>query len=402
MKYLKRFLAVVLAGVLAFSLTGCLSSNEEDSVSSSASESETPSSESEAPSEGSAEESTGPFDASPYCDDFGHYKDVDALALVTLPELDGIEVPYEEYTPTESDIQAQIDQILSSHSQQRHITEGTVEDGDTVNIDYVGSQNGVEFAGGSTGGNGTDVTIGVTSYIDGFLDQLIGHKPGENFDINVTFPDPYPNNPDLAGKPAVFNITINYIVEEEPAELTDAFVEENFGESMGWHNIAEMKDGIRSVLGQDMLAGYLSDYLVNNSTVSEEPQMATDYWNAYLEWYVKYMCTQHGITMEEYLAQSGVANMKELIVKQKENISKQINYDLVMQAAAQKLEYEPAEEEIEAYMDEYYGTGYYAFYKESVPRSTMLKPVINELTLRHLSENVTLMPQASDAQSQAD
>ena len=67
----------------------------------------------------------------------------------------------------------------------------------------------MEFEGGSTNGAGTEVTIGVTSYIDNFLEQLIGHKPGETFDIKVTFPDPYERNSELSGKDAVFTVTIN-------------------------------------------------------------------------------------------------------------------------------------------------------------------------------------------------
>lgn len=67
----------------------------------------------------------------------------------------------------------------------------TVEDGDTVNIDYVGSVDGVEFDGGSTNGQGTDLTIGSGLYIDDFEEQLIGSHPGDTVEVNVTFPDDY-------------------------------------------------------------------------------------------------------------------------------------------------------------------------------------------------------------------
>ena len=89
----------------------------------------------------------------------------------------------------------------------------TVEDGDTVNIDYVGSVNGVEFEGGSTRGQGTDLVIGSGSYIDDFEEQLIGAHPGDEVDVYATFPDPYNNNPDLSGKEALFEVTINGIYE---------------------------------------------------------------------------------------------------------------------------------------------------------------------------------------------
>ena len=89
----------------------------------------------------------------------------------------------------------------------------TVENGDTVNIDYVGSVDGVEFDGGNTQGMGTDLVIGSGSYIDDFEEQLIGAHPGDTVQVNVTFPHPYENNTDLSGKEAVFTVTVNGIYE---------------------------------------------------------------------------------------------------------------------------------------------------------------------------------------------
>lgn len=85
-----------------------------------------------------------------------------------------------------------------------------VEDGDKVNIDYVGSIDGVEFAGGNTKGMGTDLVIGSGTYIDDFEEQLIGHGVGESVDVVVTFPKNY-GAADLAGKEAVFVTKINGI-----------------------------------------------------------------------------------------------------------------------------------------------------------------------------------------------
>lgn len=86
----------------------------------------------------------------------------------------------------------------------------TVADGDTVNIDYVGTVDGVEFEGGNTKGQGTDLTIGSGRYIDDFEEQLIGHHPGETVEVNVTFPENY-GKEELNGKDAVFTVTINGI-----------------------------------------------------------------------------------------------------------------------------------------------------------------------------------------------
>ncbi len=97
----------------------------------------------------------------------------------------------------------------SSSEKKLDTTKGAVvQAGDTINLDYVGSVDGIEFEGGSTQGQGTDLTLGSGTYIDGFEEAVEGHKVGESFDIHVTFPENYGNS-DLAGKDAVFNITIN-------------------------------------------------------------------------------------------------------------------------------------------------------------------------------------------------
>ena len=88
----------------------------------------------------------------------------------------------------------------------------TVKDGDTVNIDYVGKIDGTAFDGGSTNGQGTDLEIVSGSYIDDFEDQLVGAHPGDEVEVTVTFPDDY-GAADLAGKEAVFDVTVNGIYE---------------------------------------------------------------------------------------------------------------------------------------------------------------------------------------------
>ena len=88
----------------------------------------------------------------------------------------------------------------------------TVKDGDTVNIDYVGKIDGTAFDRGSTNGKGTDLEIGSGSYIDDFEDQLVGAHPGDKVEVTVTFPDDY-QAADLAGKEAVFDVTVNGIYE---------------------------------------------------------------------------------------------------------------------------------------------------------------------------------------------
>jgi len=86
----------------------------------------------------------------------------------------------------------------------------TIQDGDMVNIDFVGSIDGVEFEGGSTEGQGTALVIGANRYIDDFEEQLIGAHPGDNVDVNVTFPEDF-GKEELNGKDALFKVEVNGI-----------------------------------------------------------------------------------------------------------------------------------------------------------------------------------------------
>ncbi|MDO5331546.1 MAG: FKBP-type peptidyl-prolyl cis-trans isomerase [Bacillota bacterium] len=185
------------------------------------------------------------FDYKTGLDEDGFFVGVKALDYVTLPDIDNIVVTSEE-------VQEQVDDIMNDTQYMKEVENSsataTVANGDTVNIDYVGSIDGVEFDGGSTGGTGTDVTIGVTSYIDDFLEQLIGHHPGETINVEVTFPDDY-GNEDLNGKDALFVTKINYIVEYEKYELTDEWVQTCFMDTDGFTSVADFMDACKNNAG---------------------------------------------------------------------------------------------------------------------------------------------------------
>lgn len=184
------------------------------------------------------------FDYSAGLTDDGYFANIKASDYITLPNYKGVSISPNVLIASEDALNEQLASILSRYTSYNQITDKAVADGDTVNIDYVGKVGGVEFSGGNTNGAGTDVTIGVTQYIDDFLEQLIGHTPGETFDIEVTFPDPYQNNTDLSGKDAVFTVTINYIRGDAvKAELTDEIAAE-YGFDTKEALIANIKDWI--------------------------------------------------------------------------------------------------------------------------------------------------------------
>lgn len=262
-KNLIRLGSVCTCLALALSLAGCGASSSSSSSSQAASGSSS-----------AVEDHSDVYSA--YLNDDGTLKGVDSATLVTLPQYKGISVPAEEYTITDDELNTQINSILDQYATYDQIKDRAIEDGDVVNIDYVGSVDGEEFSGGNTNGNGTLVTAGSDAYIDDFLTQIIGHTPGETFNVEVTFPDPYENNPDLAGKDAVFVTTINYIQgDKHVPELTDEFVSQtaalaDYGTAQG------MKDTIRTSMENNKADNYVLQKVLDECQFSEFPADLVD------------------------------------------------------------------------------------------------------------------------------
>lgn len=265
-KNLIRLGSVCTCLALALSLAGCGASSSSSSSSSS--------SQAASGSSSAVEDHSDVYSA--YLNDDGTLKGVDSATLVTLPQYKGIAVPAEEYTITDDELNTQINSILDQYATYDQITDRAIADGDVVNIDYVGTVDGEEFSGGNTNGRGTLVTAGSDAYIDDFLTQIIGHTPGETFDVNVTFPDPYENNPDLAGKAAVFHTTINYIQgDKHVPELTDEFVSQtsalaDYGTAQG------MKDTIRTSMEDNKADNYVLQKVLDECQFSEFPADLVD------------------------------------------------------------------------------------------------------------------------------
>lgn len=191
----QRISAIVLAGVMVFGMTGC-----------------------------------------------GNSKANAYRKYVTLGEYKGIEYTKTVEEVTDDDIQDRLDSFVNGLAENEEVTDRAIEDGDIVNIDYVGTKDGEEFDGGSS--TGYDLTIGSGSFIDGFEDGLIGHNTGEEVSLDLQFPDPYENNPDLAGQDVNFKVTVNKISVKKTPELTDQLVKDN----TDYDTISAYKDSIREEL----------------------------------------------------------------------------------------------------------------------------------------------------------
>lgn len=294
----------------------------------------------------------------------GRFEGVNTADCVTLGQYTGITYPEEVLTVREAVLQEEISSIVSAFATTTQVKDRAVQDGDTVNIDYVGSIDGVEFEGGSTGGTGTTVTIGVTSYIDDFLEQLIGHKPGETVNVEVTFPDPYLNNPDLAGKDALFVTKINYISETEDVELTDEFVVDVLKGTYGYTSVEDMKEKLVLEMRENQISNYLWEQLKKNNTV-EVPQALVDNEMEIVIKDLHYAALMYGMTNEDIMfAYYGVDTEEALAEKLTPAMKEQLSLQLMIQAIAEKEGLFANEEDLAAYFKEQMDTEDYSTYVE--------------------------------------
>ncbi len=269
-------------------------------------------------------------------DENGYFKGITALDHYTMGD-------FSKITIEQKQIDAEIEYLTSEmFPAQEKVTDRAVEAGDTYNMAYVGKIDGKEFEGGSTGEEGTVVDTKTQKYIDGFFEQVVGHVPGETFDINVTFPDPYEGNNDLSGKAAVFTITLNYIVEYKKAEWNDEFVYNNMYYYYGLSTTAEAEEYIKNIL--------LDEFVSKNATLKDEVPESV------ITWYEKCVIqnleneakNQFGVELVTLLKQQyGVNSATEFIEKYKDELEQDAASYLLLQALAENEGYVASEEEIQ-------------------------------------------------------
>ena len=146
---------------------------------------------------------------------------------VKISAYTGMKIEKFAYTVSDADVQAEIDRLLDKKATREEITDRAAANGDIVTIDFVGTVDGVKFDGGEA--EGYDLTLGSGAFIPGFEDQVVGMNKGDKKDVNVTFPENY-QAAELAGKAAVFAVTLHKIQAKVLPELTDEFVKETTGD----------------------------------------------------------------------------------------------------------------------------------------------------------------------------
>ena len=285
----------------------------------------------------------------------GKIENADMATALTLADYKNISVPEDEVAATQEEVEDEIESMLESYKELSTDADLVIADGDEVNIDYVGTVDGVEFDGGNSGGAGYDVVIGSGSLVDDFEQQLIGHKPGDELTVEVTFPEDY--NEEMAGKDASFAVTVNGI--QKTPELTDEFVAENLADTEEVSTVAEYRTKVEEDFHKDHLQDYLSDYVVENSTVNTYPSKYLKATKSIL----KYGDTNMGMEDEDEIAYE-----KELTERAKEQVKEAMVYQAIFEDAGLSFDIdaffaEQTTEESKEYAEsikEMYGEGFIA------------------------------------------
>ena len=264
---------------------------------------------------------------------------------VTLGEYKGIEVPKAKPEVTDEDVEAELKKVQEQNSRLVAVEDRPVADGDQIIIDFAGCIDGEAVEGGTA--EDYPLTIGSHSFIDTFEEQLIGKNIGEEAEVNVTFPAEY-HAAELAGKPALFKVTVKEIKVKELPALDDEFA----GEVSEFETMDAYKADIRAKLADKKQKeatteneNNVVEKVVENASMEIPEAMIEEQVREMLNDYARRMQSQ-GISLEQYMQFTGmtVDSMKEQMRPQAE---KRIRTRLVLEAVVAAENIEASDEAVE-------------------------------------------------------
>ena len=272
------------------------------------------------------------------------------------------------------------------------LTEGTVEEGDTANIDYVGKKDGEAFDGGTA--EGYDLTIGSGLFIEGFEEGLVGAKIGDTVDLNLTVPKGYKNE-DLAGQEVVFTVTVNSV--KRVPEITDELV--STVTNGDFSDLASYTEYVRSYMDGDLeqqktsaLHDKAFSMLKEASEINGYPEGLKEYTEAFIQDYYEASAERYGMELPEFLEKAiGITEeefQKELVDMAEENMDLELYFNAILET--EKIEITDADYEL---MAQNYGyESFEAMYEsggDPIKESAYLN-MIQAKALEALTENVTV------------
>ena len=270
---------------------------------------------------------------------------------VTLGEYEGVEVKKEHTLVTEDDVNAEIEKERNKQAAEVSVDDRAVAEGDTVNLDYSGSVDGVKFAGGTA--EGQTLKIGSHTFIPGFEEQMVGMNIGEEKDLNVTFPTEY-HAPDLAGKEAVFHVKVNSITETQLPALDDDFAKD----ISEFDTLDAYKADVRAKLEAE--AAERDNNAFTNAVIEKVMANATvEIPDAMVERQIDSMVrnfearlAQQGLKLADFMKYTG-QDEKSFRNQYRDQAEKSVRANLVLEAVENVEKFEAAEEEIDAEIEKF-------------------------------------------------
>ncbi|MCI8514641.1 MAG: trigger factor [Lachnospiraceae bacterium] len=266
----------------------------------------------------------------------------------------GIEYETVHVEVTEDEIEATIQELLNYAAEREEIKEGTVKEGDTINVDFTGRIDGEEFEGGTAAGQ--MITIGTTRMIDGFVEGLTGKSVGEEVVLDLRFPDDY-GKEELRGKAVTFTVQINYIAGDPVVpELTDEWVEDyTAGKNRTVEDFrAYVRESMEEEAGQNAVMEEQSriwQAVMADSEILGYPDGLIDYYYADQKGLLESYASMNGVDYETYLTQIGLT--AETAETQLQTYAEETAKSaMVNRAIAKELDIEITEEEYQEYLEE--------------------------------------------------
>lgn len=311
-----------------------------------------------------------------------------AEGSITLGEYKGIPVTVTEPTVTDEEVDAQIQQLLNSSAEYLEV-DREAQMGDQVNIDYKGMKDGVAFDGGTA--EGYDLVLGSNSFIDGFESGLVGAKKGEEVTLNLTFPDPYQNNPDLAGQAVVFEVKVNNVKEKTVPELTDDFVAKVSPEDGTVEKLRENMKAFILEQKQYQIDNQRNTDILNAVIDKSEIVCATDDVDKNYETQVQYYTNQasmYGLDLATYASLMGMD--EEGLKSELRNVARDMTkQEMLLKEIASRENITVTDEDREA-LAERYGYDSLESFLETADKEIVDDTALMQKTLDFLVENAEI------------
>lgn len=271
---------------------------------------------------------------------------------VELGEYKGVEVEKADASVVAKDVDAELKRIQNQNARIVTIEDEKrkLKNDDIAVIKFEGFVDGKAFAGGS--GDDYPLTIGSHSFIEGFEEQLVGHKKGDEVDVNVTFPVPYQAK-ELEGKPALFKVTVKEIREKQLPAIDDEFA----SEVSEFETLKEYKASIKAdlKLKKENAATQENENrvvrkVVENASVELPDAMVQTAVENMMNDYARRL-SQQGLTIEKYLGYMGMTP-EAFMEAQKPDTADSIKTRLVLEEIVKKENITPSEESVDAKLTE--------------------------------------------------